>query len=147
MNNRVPPNDADSLLKGYGAKSEMVSTTRNLEASKGQRRSAPGTKRLFLKGPIPLDWLTRANRLGGQTLAVAVALWFRYGITGKYEIKLTNTVLDQFGVSRWAAYRGLSKLESSGLVSVERRRGRSPLVTIEARLGSKNPRANPHGAN
>jgi hypothetical protein len=38
----------------------------------------------------------------------------------------------EFGVGRFAAYRGLAALERAKLVHVERHRGRCPLVTIRA---------------
>ena len=36
---------------------------------------APQRQRLFIKGPIPFDWLRQANAMGGSTGLVAVALW------------------------------------------------------------------------
>ena len=38
--------------------------------------------------------------------------------------------LATMGVSRYAAYRNLLRMESANLVRVERHRGRSPIVTI-----------------
>ncbi len=45
--------------------------------------SKPKAKKItgeFLKGPIPLPWLTAASKLSGKApLAVALAIWFEAG--------------------------------------------------------------------
>ena len=84
----------------------------------------------FLKGPIPLYWLRRAASLGGKTLAVAVVICFKAGLTKKRTVRLTGKLLTEFSVGRKAGSRGLKKMESAGLVSVERHAGRCPMVTI-----------------
>ena len=84
----------------------------------------------FLKGPIPLEWLTTASRLHGKAINVSLALWYMKGLTKNDTVSLSGTVLKDFGVSRQAMYRGLKKLELVGLVSVSRHIGRCPKVTI-----------------
>lgn len=39
-----------------------------------------GSSGLFIKGPIPLAWLQKANALGGSTGTVAAGLWFYAGL-------------------------------------------------------------------
>jgi hypothetical protein len=103
------------------------------------RQPAPSRKKLprhrggeqFLCGPIPCDWLARAARLPGKALAVGVALWFKAGLSKRNAmVRLTGKLMEQFGIGRYAQYRGLKALEAAGLVSVERRRGCAPMVTI-----------------
>lgn len=86
----------------------------------------------FLRGPIPLNWLCRASRLPGKTLAVALALWFKAGMSkdGNPKVKLTGKLRRRFGVGRKAASGALDRLETEGLVSVDRHTGRSPRVTL-----------------
>jgi hypothetical protein len=48
---------------------------------------------------------------------------------GKNPVRLTHRRLKAAGLSRFAAMRALRPLEAAGIVSVERRRGRAPLVT------------------
>jgi len=92
-------------------------------------RHEPGRK--FLKGPIPLDHLILAAKAPGKALHVAVALWFFAGLRTTVQIKFPMRWLKvTFGIDRYAAYRGLQSLESSGLVSVVRLRGRASLVTV-----------------
>src|SRR5262249_17344986 len=95
-------------------------------------REAPIRKQKgrFLKGPIPLDWLSVAGKLPGRALHVAIAIWFGAGLTRSRQVALSRTWLRHLGVNRYAAYRGLNALESAGLVSVVRHRGRKPMVTI-----------------
>ena len=108
-------------------------------SSKQSRRSGgggrkPKTKRsaLFLKGPVPLSWLGKAAALPGKGTAwVALALWFKSGLENDSRtVKLTQKDVRHFAVSRWAKSRGLDRLEKAGLISVERRIGKSPVVTI-----------------
>ena len=88
---------------------------------------------LFLCGPIPWNWLTAASNANGRGSAVQVALaiWFLVGLNHKAAtIKLTRKTLMQLGIDRNAGYRGLKVLEESGLVTVIRKPGSSPMVTI-----------------
>lgn len=90
----------------------------------------PKTGQQFLKGPIPLDWLCAAARLPGKSLQVGIALWFLAGVHKSRVIPLSNNTSQRFGLDRNSKYRGLSWLEQGSLVSVERKVGRAPVVTI-----------------
>ena len=46
------------------------------------------------------------------------------------QVALSNVALQQFGLTRNAKYRALGWLEKAGLVRVECKLGRSPLVTL-----------------
>jgi hypothetical protein len=84
----------------------------------------------FLKGPIPLIWLTNAAKLPGRALHVGISLWYLSGLKKTHEVKLTNVVLAKFGVKKDAKRRGLEALEEAGLVSIKRRKNKNPIVTI-----------------
>lgn len=85
----------------------------------------------FLKGPIPLPWLSAATRLPGKSpLSVALAIWFEAGRRKSMEVTLTTAILQRFSVNRKAKYRALSSLENAGLVRVYREPRRNPVVTI-----------------
>ncbi len=86
----------------------------------------------FLRGPIPLDWLTRAAALPGKAPVVGLALWFEAGITKNATVSLTNTVVRRFSVTPKTRSRCLRALESAEWVSVVRDPGRCPVVTILA---------------
>ena len=86
----------------------------------------------FLRGPVPLDWLRLASFVGGRGKAflVGVALWYLKGLKKTETVRLTHTTLTRLQIKPDAARRGLKALERGGLVSVERRPGRAPVVTI-----------------
>ncbi len=95
-----------------------------------KKRSRDGE--LFLRGPIPLVWLATASELRGKALAVGLVIWFVRGLTAKSSMTIKSSAWAKFNLSRFTIYRGLKELESAGLVTVERRRGRCPVVTIRS---------------
>jgi hypothetical protein len=98
---------------------------------RARRPPRPGQGEKFLKGPIAWSWLTKAARLPGKTLAVAIAISFLAGLTKSNTVKLGLSNLEaEMGVKRDAAARGLAALEAAGLVRVERHVGRKPRVTV-----------------
>jgi len=84
----------------------------------------------FIKGPIPLEWITRANALPGKAGAVGLALWFLVGVTGSRTIKLTGEVERIAACNRKTVYQALTALEGASLISVTRRSGARPTTTI-----------------
>ena len=103
-------------------------TSAALPHSRRPPRHKPGEK--FLKGPVPLRWLTRAARLPGRSLHLGTALWYLAGLHRARTVSLPNSVLAQFGVDRHAKYRALNWLEGDALVIVERHPSRNPVVTL-----------------
>lgn len=102
-------------------------------------RHRPGE--LFLKGPIPWNWLSAAARCGGKALHVTLVLWLESCMKRTREVKLSRRHLLSLGVLRDAGSRGLDKLEKAGLVQVTRLPGCSPRVRLldvpDATLGTK----------
>jgi hypothetical protein len=68
--------------------------------------------------------------LPGRSLQVAMALWSISGVTGLRCLPLSNRDAGRFGLDRNAKYRGLAHLEEAGLITVKRKLGRAPMVTI-----------------
>lgn len=88
------------------------------------------TSRLFIKGPIPFNWLQKANSLGGSTGIVGIGLWFYVGINGSKYFKV-DSKLDRFtGVSRQTRQSALQRLQSAGLIKYWNRHGGYPLVEV-----------------
>lgn len=83
-----------------------------------------------MKGPVPLAWLEAAARLPGKSLHAGIALWYAAGLLRSASIPLSNVSGHRFGCDRNAKYRALAWLEGAGLVKVERKLGRAPVVTI-----------------
>ena len=85
----------------------------------------------FIKGPIPLDWIAMAAKLPGKSCQVGNALWYLAGLNNSVPtIKLTQTVLNKFGVTRHCKYRALRCLEQAKLITLNRTHGKNPTVTI-----------------
>lgn len=116
----------------------MYTSDRDLPVRRLQISSATGTllpapqRAPFLRGPIPLEWLSVAASLPGKTLNVAIALWWRHGIAKGQPFKLTRTALKTMNVERDAASAGLARLEEAGVIRVERMPGQRPRVWILA---------------
>ena len=91
-------------------------------------KPGPGDK--FIRGPIPLDWILTAVPCGRKSLNVAMAVWYLAGFKRQNQIKLTATTLAMFDTTPQTARRILVQFELAGLVTVDRKRGRSPIVTI-----------------
>jgi len=100
-----------------------------LSISSGTLVAVP-KKELFIRGPIPLEWLAVAAKLPGKTLNVAIALWWRHGMAGGEPFKLTQRALTAMNVERDAERAGLARLEQAGLIRLERKPGQRPTVSI-----------------
>jgi hypothetical protein len=96
-------------------------------AARSFRQTAP--KRKFVK--FPLDWIARlgtAKRI--STYRVALHLLYQDWRTNGKPITLSNVALRAARVSAWEKWRALAELETGGLIEVERRPQKSPIVKI-----------------
>lgn len=116
-------------MSPYISDSKIPVRRLRLNPAGGGLVAAPN-KPKFLKGPIRLDWLTAASALPGKSLNVALALCWLDGMAGRKPFKLTKAALDALNVAKDAASDGLARLEQRGLVQVERRAGRRPVITL-----------------
>ena len=91
---------------------------------------------LFLRGPIPLEWLGSAASLPGKTLNVGIALWWLHGMAKGKPFKLTQKALLTLNVERDAASAALVRLEQAGLIRVERKPGQRPAVSMVVGVAS-----------
>lgn len=106
-------------------------TRLQLDKRSGVLTEAP-LKELFLRGPIPMEWLSKAANLTGKTFHLAIVLWWLKGMAKTQPFKLTRKALGLIHISRDAASDGLNRLEEHGLVAVERKAGQRPAITILA---------------
>ncbi len=100
-----------------------------LDVTTGKLAEAPKAA-LFLRGPIPLDWLGAAAALPGKTLNVGIALWWLHGMAKGKPFKLTQKALQTLNVERDAASAALVRLELAGLIRVARQPGQRPTVSM-----------------
>lgn len=106
-----------------------------LDAATGKLVESPKAA-LFLRGPIPLDWLGSAASLPGKTLNVGIALWWLHGMAKGKPFKLTQKALQTLNVERDAASAALVRLELAGLIQVMRKPGQRPTVSMVAGAAS-----------
>jgi DNA-binding transcriptional ArsR family regulator len=81
-------------------------------------------------GPIDVPWVRQAAQLGVTALLVGLALWYLKGLRRADAFIVSNLMIAEWGVRPDAKRRALRKLEQAGLVSIERREKRSPLVSL-----------------
>ena len=79
---------------------------------------------------VSRNWVLRAARLPGKSLHLATALQFAIFDQGRRDVMLGNVAWQAFGVDRNAKYRSLTWMENEGLITVERKMGRAPVVMI-----------------
>ena len=86
----------------------------------------------FLRGPIPMEWLSAASALCKSALSVGLALWFLRGVIGKQcPVKFTSAARRSMRLTREQSRRGIPALEAAGLLRVVKGgRGRCPVVEI-----------------
>lgn len=100
-----------------------------LNAKTGDLQEVP-KQHLFLKGPIPMQWLSEVANYPGKTLNVAIALCWLDGMVNGQPFKLTQKAVKMMHINRDAQRAGLSRLEQAGLITVTRKPGQRPMISI-----------------
>jgi hypothetical protein len=111
-------------LKSLELPPELVAKGKKASATKPKKR-----RQHFVR--VPWMWMEKLIGCRGQTLRVAfVVLYLDWKAKGR-PVKLANKLPQMVGVSRRAKWRALNDLESIGLISVERRAKKSPMVQVQ----------------
>lgn len=100
-----------------------------LDGNTGKWEDNP-IKKKFLKGPIPLDWLTSAAQLPGKAINVGIALWWLDGMSKTGILKLTRQSQLALNISKDAERDGLRRLQRAGLIELTTRPGQRHNVRI-----------------
>jgi hypothetical protein len=119
MSRRNPANPADAV---------PIKRLAFNPATGAHEARAPTVK--FIKGPIPLEWISRANALPGKAGAVGMALWFLVGVQRSRTVKLTGEVEKIAGCGRKAVYQALNALQAAGLIDCSCKAGSRAVVTM-----------------
>jgi hypothetical protein len=83
----------------------------------------------FIK--VPWTWVEQlATARYTATYRVALHILYRHWKDGGKPFALSNGLMSKAGVERRAKWRGLMELERLGLVAIERRQRKSPLITV-----------------
>ena len=114
----TPPSVTESGVREVEIETSVIRRARHRAGSR------------FLKGPIPWENIAVAAKLGGQGLAVYLAVHHRIALTRQPTTTLPRALMQQLGVSKDAKARALRQLAMAGLIFVERVRGRSTLVGL-----------------
>lgn len=93
-------------------------------------QQSPAVDKRFIRAPLPYSWIKAAANLSGKALQVAMAIRYLVGVSGKNTIKLSHKYPKDFGVGMKAFYSALLNLEQAKLIAVDRKVGRSPIVTV-----------------
>lgn len=112
---------------------EVVNLHWNASAQRLDEIPATGvrsTEKFLQFSQAPLDWLQMAARLPGKTLAVSLAIWALAIAVKSKTVMVTPASVQGFGVDAPAKSRALAALARAGLVAVESRKGRFPVVTL-----------------
>ena len=79
---------------------------------------------------VPMAWFERLIGASGQTYRIALCLLYLDWRGSGEPIQLANGLLQIDGVSRQSKWRALADLEHRGLITIERRPRRSPMITL-----------------
>ena len=97
------------------------------------KRKRPRQRQFVL---VPMAWVERlaaVRSIGSGPYRLALHLLFQHWKSGGRPVKLSNVVLTELGMGgRRVKWRALSNLEQLGLVEIERRPKKSPIVTVLA---------------
>ena len=101
----------------------------------------------YIRGPLPLNWLQRASTISRTACVVGLIIWRiaylkkLWGHSNQRQIsgaiKLTTQTCMKWGVCGNSKNTALRLMEKAGLIRLELKRGRSPVVQIiDAELGA-----------
>ncbi len=96
-------------------------------ASDLKHRTAERSKELFLRGPIPFDWINRACPDPTARLALIIRSFME--MEGALELRISMKICRYAGISdRRQRWRCLQKLAHTGLFEISATQGRSPVA-------------------
>ena len=101
----------------------------------------------YIRGPLPLKWFQRASTISRTAGVVGLIIWriaYQRKLWGhdsqrrtSGHIKVTNQTCMKWGVCGNSKNTALRLMEKAGLIRLDLKRGRSPVVQIiDAELGA-----------
>lgn len=112
-----------------GIEAEVRVDTPTMERLRRAKRERP--RGLFLKGPVPLEHIARAVGISGRALALLLAIRFQVDVSRQQWVRLTEGLLNKFGLTRDDKKRWLARLAEVGLIDINNRgRGRATEVRL-----------------
>ena len=100
----------------------------------------------YIRGPLPLKWFQKASTISRTAAMVGMIIWrdaYQRKLWGydsqrrtSGHIKVTNQTCKKWGVCGNSKNTALRLMEEAGLIRLDTKRGRSPVVQIiDAELG------------
>lgn len=85
----------------------------------------------FIRGPIPLNWILTAGKIGNKALELGCYMWFLAGLKDSqlFDLNLGKTG-EEFELSRRSMQRALNALEAARLIEVTRFKGRKNRIKL-----------------
>jgi hypothetical protein len=112
----------------------------SLDSSILKRTSKSRQYKEYVRGPLPLKWFQRASTISRTAAVVGMIIWrdayqkklWGYGSQRRTSghIKITNQTCIKWGVCGNSKNTALRLMEEAGLIRLELKRGRSPVVQI-----------------
>jgi hypothetical protein len=84
--------------------------------------------RKFVK--VPQMWQVRLTEMRADGSTYRVALYLLERAAWSEQVPLGNRILEKHGITRRTKWRALERLRQAGLIAVEARGGRPPLVKV-----------------
>ena len=112
----------------------------SLDSSILKRTSKSRQYRQYVRGPLPLKWFQKASNISRTAGVVGLIIW-RIAYQSKLwgydsqrrtsgHIKVTNQTCKKWGVCGNSKNAALRLMEEAGLIRLDLKRGRSPIVQI-----------------
>ena len=112
----------------------------SLDSSILKRTSKSRQYKEFIRGPLPLMWFQRASTISRTAGVVGMIIWkieYQKKLWGydsqrmtSGHIKVTNHKCKKWGVCGNSKNAALRLMEEAGLIRLDLKRGRSPIVQI-----------------
>ena len=112
----------------------------SLDSSILKRTSKSRQYNQFIRGPLPLKWFQKASTISRSAAVVGLIIWgiaYQKKLWGhdsqrraSWPMKVTTQTCMKWGVCGNSKNTALRKMEKAGLIRLDRKRGRSPIVQI-----------------
>ncbi|HET9534530.1 MAG TPA: hypothetical protein VFP43_04180 [Mesorhizobium sp.] len=79
---------------------------------------------------VPFSWLERLDGAAAKVYALALHLRYLHWRNKGRPFTLANGMLRMDGISRSSKWRGLAQLERRGMITIEHRDRKSPVITV-----------------
>ena len=112
----------------------------SLDSSILKRTSISRQYKQYIRGPLPIKWFQRASSISRSAAVVGLIIWgiaYQRKLWGHDSqrrtsgyIKVTNQNCFKWGVCGNSKNTALRLMEEAGLIRLDTKRGRSPVVQI-----------------